>query len=114
MKFTYTAEKAGGEVYKGTAEAADRFALYQIVRQEGAKIISLEEEGGTGWLNWQYWNSFLSSIKEYEKILFARNLGAMLTAGLALSRALSVIERQTKNPKMSGVVSSVSSDVRHQ
>ena len=112
MKFTYTAEKAGGEVYKGTAEASDRFALYQIVRQEGGKIISLEETDGGGWMSMQYWNSYFSRIKEYEKILFARNLGAMLGAGLALSRALAVIERQNKNPKLSSVVSSVSSDVR--
>jgi type IV pilus assembly protein PilC len=112
MKFTYTAEKVGGEVYKGMAEATDRFELYQIVRQEGGKIISLEEGGAGGWLSMQYWNGLFTRVKEYEKILFARNLGAMLTAGLSLSRALAVIERQTKNPKMSFVVSSVASDVR--
>lgn len=112
MKFTYTAEKSGGEVYKGVAEAADRFELYGIVRQEGGKIISLEEVGGSGWLSMSYWNALLSRVSEYEKILFARNLGAMLGAGLALARALAVIERQTKNPKMSSVISQVSSDVR--
>ncbi|OGG53359.1 hypothetical protein A2851_00060 [Candidatus Kaiserbacteria bacterium RIFCSPHIGHO2_01_FULL_53_29] len=111
-RFTYTAEKADGEVYKGVAEAGDRFELYGIVRQEGGKIISLEEQGGNGWLSMTYWNSFLSRISEYEKILFARNLGAMLSAGLALARALAVIERQTKNAKMSAVVSSIVSDVR--
>ncbi|MDO8514525.1 MAG: type II secretion system F family protein [bacterium] len=111
-KFTYTAEKTGGEVYKGVAEATDRFELYDIVRQEGGRIISVEEVGGKGWLSMAYWNSLFSHISEYEKILFARNLGAMLSAGLALVRALSVIERQTKNAKMSSVVSSISSDVR--
>lgn len=112
MKFTYTAEKTDGEVYKGVAEAADRFELYGIVRQEGGKIISLEEAGGNGWLSMSYWNSLLSRISEYEKILFARNLGAMLGAGLSLARALAVIERQTKNPKMSSVISQIASDVR--
>ena len=112
MKFTYTAEKAGGEVYKGVAEAKDRFELYGIVRQEGGKIVSLEETGGSGWMSMKYWNTMFSRVTEYEKILFARNLGAMLTAGLSLSRALGVIERQTKNLKMSAVVSSVASDVR--
>src|SRR3989344_3385233 len=111
-KFTYTAEKSGGGGYKGVAEAADRFALYGIIRQEGGKIISVQESGGTGWLSMAYWNSLLSHISEYEKILFARNLGAMLSAGLALVRALAVIERQTKNAKMSSVVSSIASDVR--
>ena len=113
MKFTYTAEKSDGEIYKGVADAADRFELYNIVRQEGGgKIISLEETGGGSWRSLAYWNAKLSRISEYEKILFARNLGAMLGAGLALARALAVIERQTKNLRMSQVVSQVSSDVR--
>jgi type IV pilus assembly protein PilC len=111
-RFNYTAEKSDGEVYKGTAEAADRFALYGIVRQEGGKIISVEEAKGTGWKSMAYWNALLTRISEYEKILFARNLGAMLTAGLSLARALAVIERQTKNPKLSGVIASVTNDVR--
>ncbi len=112
MKFTYTAEKSDGEVYKGVGEAADRFELYGIVRQEGGKIISLEESGGNNWRSMAYWNAKISRVSEYEKILFSRNLGAMLGAGLTLSRALAVIERQTKNPKMSLVISQISSDVR--
>ncbi len=112
MKFTYTAEKSDGEVYKGVGEAADRFELYDVVRQEGGKIISLEESNDTSWRSMAYWNAKISRISEYEKILFSRNLGAMLSAGLALARALAVIERQTKNPKMSLIVSQVSSDVR--
>lgn len=112
MKFTYTAEKSDGEVYKGVGEAADRFELYGIVRQEGGKIISLEESDWNSWRSMAYWNAKISRVSEYEKILFSRNLGAMLGAGLTLSRALAVIERQTKNPKMSMVISQVSSDVR--
>jgi type IV pilus assembly protein PilC len=111
-KFTYTAEKPGGEVYKGTAEAADRFALYGIVRQEGGKIIALEEQYDHAWLTMAFWNALLSRVSQYEQILFARNLGAMLSAGLSLSRALAVMERQTKNPKMFTTVSSIASDVR--
>lgn len=112
VRFTYTASKSDGEVYKGVAEAADRFELYGMVRQEGGKLISVEESGGTNWMSMRYWDSLLSRFSEYEKILFARNFGAMLAAGLSPSRALAVIERQTKNAKMSSVVSSVASDVR--
>ena len=111
-RFTYTAEKADGEVYKGIAEAGDRFELYGIVRQEGGKLISVDESGGRSWLSMSFWNAKLSRISEYEKILMARNLGAMLSAGLALARALSVLERQTKNARMSLVVSEIASSVR--
>ncbi|MDP3965213.1 MAG: type II secretion system F family protein [bacterium] len=111
-RFTYTAEKNDGEKYKGVAEAQDRFELYEIIRREGAHIISLSEEKGTGIMSVAYWNAMISSVSEYEKILFARNLGAMLGAGLSLARALSVMERQIKNPKMALIVNALSSDVR--
>lgn len=111
-KFSYTAEKSGGEVYKGVATARDRFELYEIVRREGGRIISVAEESHKGILSLKYWNAKISSVPEYEKILFSRNLGAMLGAGLSLARALAVIERQTKNAKLSEVVSELSSAVR--
>jgi type IV pilus assembly protein PilC len=113
MRFSYTAEKHGGEVYKGIADAADRFALYQIIRQEGGRIISFQSEDSANWRSLAYWNSKLSRISEYEKVLMARNLGAMLSAGLPLARALSVIGRQSKNQKLIDVIASVESDVRH-
>ena len=111
-RFTYTAERSDGEVYKGIAEARDKFELYQIVRKEGAHIISVNEEVGRHMWNLAYWNAKLASISEYEKILFARNLGAMLGAGLSLARALSVMERQIKNPKLAATVSEITSDIR--
>ncbi|KKW30256.1 MAG: Type II secretion system F domain protein [Candidatus Kaiserbacteria bacterium GW2011_GWC2_52_8b] len=97
-RFSYTAEKTGGDVYKGIAEARDRFELYDVVRREGGKLIALSEESHNKKWSLRYWNAKLTTVKEYDKVLFARNLGAMLGAGLSLARALSVLERQTKNP----------------
>lgn len=111
-KFSYTAEKAGGEVYKGIAQARDRFELYEMVRREGGRIISVEEDTKRGIFSLRYWNSKITTAPEYEKILFARNLGAMLGAGLSLARALAVIERQSKNPRLSNVVAELSGAVR--
>lgn len=111
-RFTYTAEKADGEIYKGAAEANDRFDLYAVVRKEGGKIISIGQERSGSWWSLSYWNTKMSSIKEYDKVLMARNLGAMIGAGLSLARALSVLERQTKNLKLAAVIEEVGSDVR--
>jgi type IV pilus assembly protein PilC len=110
--FSYTAKKDGGDIYHGTAEVRDRFELYQIVRREGAHVLNVTEEASNNFFSIAYWNMLLAHIGEYEKILFARNLGAMLSAGLALARALSVIERQTKNIKLARLVADVASDVR--
>ena len=111
-RFTYTAEKSSGEVYKGIVEARDRFELYEIVRKEGAKIVSMIEEDTRSVWNLSRWNAKLSSVKQYDKILLARNLGAMLSAGLALARALAVLERQTRNAKLSNTIAQIAGDVR--
>ena len=110
--FTYTAEKNDGEIYRGMAEAKDRFELYQVVRREGGRIISIAEDEAKHPLSLAYWNAKLGKISEYEKILLSRNLGAMLAAGLPLSRAFSVIERQTRNVKLASVVSHIANDIR--
>ena len=110
--FTYTAEKADGEVYKGIADAIDRFEVYSIIRREGGHLLFIDESGVNSIWHLSYWNALLTRITEYEKILFARNLGAMLSAGLSLARALAVMERQTKNARMQIVLSEISSDVR--
>lgn len=112
MRFTYTAEKSDGEVYKGIAAARDRFELYDVVRREGGRIISVVEDKPHGILTLSYWNSKFSSVPDYERVLFARNLGAMISAGLTLARALAVLERQTKNARLSTIVSELSSAVR--
>ncbi len=111
-KFTYTAEKSDGEVYKGAAIARDRFELFEIVRREGGKILALSEDHGDKPWSLAYWNARIGSVPEYENILFARNLGAMLSAGLSLARALAVIERETKNAKLRTVVAELAGSVR--
>ncbi|MDO8583881.1 MAG: type II secretion system F family protein, partial [bacterium] len=56
-------------------------------------------------------NALLSRVSLREKILFARNMGTMIEAGLALSRALQVFLKQTKNPKFHQVLQAIVDDV---
>ena len=107
-KFLYIAKKGDNETYQGSVEARDRFEVYALVRREGGSVISVTEEGKT------FVSSFFSfsRIKEYDKILFARNLSAMLSAGLNLSRALGVLARQTSNKKLADVITEVDASVR--
>jgi len=111
-KFSYTAEKGTGEVYHGIADVSDRFELYQVIRREGGRLLHVNEDSsGTIW-SAAYWNAKITRVTEQQKIIFARNLGAMLSAGLSLSRTLAVIERQTKNQRLKVVVSEIGSEVR--
>src|SRR6185436_14766214 len=112
-RFTYTAQKNDGEVYNGTAVAKDRFELYNIIRREGGHLLSLQIDRSDSQFSFSYWIEKITTVPEQQKILFSRNLGVMLGAGLPLSRALSVMERQTKDVHLIHAISEISSDVRH-
>jgi type IV pilus assembly protein PilC len=107
--FFYKAKKLGGEVYKAELEAKDRYDLYKIVKESGDEIVDIKEKREKGALTKGFNISlpFLHNINTHEKIIFARNLGSMISAGLAMSRALSVMERQTKNKELKKILISL-------
>jgi type IV pilus assembly protein PilC len=109
-KFTYTGETVGGERVTQTVEANDRYAVYDMARQSGHRITSLEEVTTSGlgrFFNMERINARLSRVKADELVMVTRNLGSMLTAGLTVTRSLSVIERQSTNPKLKLVIKKV-------
>lgn len=109
--FIFKARKLSGEVYKGERDANDHFELYKMMRDQGDEVIEYKEKKSRSKLNFNISIPFFGGVKPLEKINFARNLGAMLEAGLALSRALVVIEKQTKNPAFKKVIGSLIAEV---
>jgi type IV pilus assembly protein PilC len=112
VRFSYTAQREGGEVYKGVADAVDRFDLYKIIRREGGKVVTVSKSSDDSIWSFKYWNARIATVPEQTKISFAQTLSAMLKAGLSLSRALSVIERQTTNARFVSIIAEVENDVR--
>jgi type IV pilus assembly protein PilC len=109
MKFSYKALKKNGETYQGEREAADRFELFRLLRKEGETIVSLEEAKEHK-VHFEM-PALFGRIKMHEKITLARNLGGMIKAGLALSRALQMLERQARNKKLKKVLGALDKSV---
>lgn len=110
--FSYKAKKANGETYTSKIEANDRFEVYGLVRKEGSTIVSITEASRFTPTNWfEKANEYVSTVKEAEKIVLARNLSTMIKAGLSIARALDVMERQSKNKKLKSVLAQVNRDV---
>ena len=108
--FTYTGEDKEGKKVTNTVTAADRFDVYSIARDQGHTITAIESGSDFSvkkYFNIEKINYYLSRVKQDELVMVTRNLGSMLTAGLTVSRALSVIERQSKNPRLKGVIKTI-------
>jgi len=105
MQFSYKAKKTSGETYQGEREAPDKFSLFRDLRKEGETVLSCVEVKKGGLAGVLRLPSILDRVNMHEKIIFARNLGGMIDAGLALSRALQVMERQTKKKKLKHIFS---------
>jgi type IV pilus assembly protein PilC len=112
--FTYKGKDSDGKEVKVSVEAADRYAVYDIARQNGHTVSSIGESRGFSLeklLNIEKINYALSKVKLDELVMSTRNMASMLRAGLPLSRALSVIERQTKNPRMKGIMVDIREEI---
>ncbi|MEK7147823.1 MAG: type II secretion system F family protein, partial [Patescibacteria group bacterium] len=111
-QFRYQAKKINGEIYERTVLASDRLALYKIIREEGGSIVSIQEvknfkipfSGGS-------LAALFGGINNQEKVNFAKSLASMIKAGLSVTRALSVMTRQSKRKPVKVLLSDLEADV---
>jgi type IV pilus assembly protein PilC len=106
--YKYKAVRSGKE-YTAKVEAEDKLSLYKDLQTKGETVLSVEEikKGSLGSLSF----SFGKGIKVDDKILFAKNLAAMITAGLPLARALTVLSRQTRSKNFKNILESIGDDL---
>ncbi|MEX1026742.1 MAG: type II secretion system F family protein [Candidatus Paceibacterota bacterium] len=111
--YTFKAKKKDGTVFEETRDAKDKFSLYQDMKASGARVIHANEvSGGTSlWARLLQKGRELSTISTHDIIIFARNLGLMSTAGLSLSRALSVLRRQASNARFKKIIGEIEADI---
>jgi|SRR3989344_3178186 len=109
--YKYKAKDKEGKVYERTLEAKNRFDLYGVIREEGGSVVSIREVGSLATLI--SLGSILSGIKTHQKITFAKNLGLMMKAGLPVTRALSVMSKQSKSKPFKKLLSDLETDVSH-
>lgn len=93
--FKYKGIDKQGKAFNGSMEADDKFALYKNTRKDGVTVVSVDSLNKS-WKQIEVRIPFLSGVKMHDKITFARNLGSMVEAGLPITRALSIMEKQAK------------------
>jgi type IV pilus assembly protein PilC len=112
MLFSYNARLKTGEVLEGTLEAVDRFVLSRELRSRGLAPLSITEKNKNLFSRFSAFSGdIFLKVKVAEQIIFTKNLSGMLKAGLSLSRALSVLKKQTKNKKLNTILVSLVADI---
>ncbi len=112
MKFKVTIAGKEGDEYREVLEATDRFQIYRDIKERGDRVLDIVEESPMRFLSLSFINEAMNNVSMDEKVMMTRNLAAMLDAGLTTSRALSVMQRQTKNPRLKAILASMIADVK--
>lgn len=109
MKFKYKAQDKDKKIIEGFKDSQDKFTLARELREQGLIPLSIEENAkGKGSL---LKINLFGHVSLSEKIIFTNNLSGMLTAGLSLTRALSILEKQSKNATFNKILSSLVEEV---
>ncbi len=115
MNFYYKALDKNGTVVEGQSEAADRFSLARELRKKGLETVISVSPVAIG--TKRYLPSFiagmLTHISMRDKILFASNTSAMIKAGLPLTRAIGVMERQATSKNFKAVLKGLAERIEH-
>lgn len=108
-RFVYKARATDGAKQEGKIEARDVTTAVGILRERGLVVVSihgLNESTGMAQMT-----QILDRVKLDDVVAFTRQLATMVSSGLPLSEALSILEIQSK-PSMSRVVGEVLRDVQ--
>ncbi len=111
MLFSYSAKSKTGEIFESMLEAADRYALTRELRSRGYVPLSITEKNEGLTDKFSTLSNIFSKVKTEEQIILTKNLSGMIRAGLSLSRAVSVLNKQTKNSKLSKILTSITNDI---
>ncbi|MBU1557537.1 type II secretion system F family protein [Patescibacteria group bacterium] len=111
VTYFYKAIKESGEIYKDTIDAENDSDLTKKVRDQGGALISFDVKNKLGFSFFKKL-SLIGTVSTQDKIIFAKNLGAMIGAGLSVSRSLTTLEKQFKNPKFKNIIKNVNSDIK--
>jgi len=107
--YTYTAKRDRGGPFSGELVGDNKAAAVAELRRKGFTVLRLEEKRSLPDIKEMLEAS--TRIKARDKAVFARQFATMINAGLAVLRALYVLEAQTENSRLRKFVKAVREDV---
>ena len=107
--YKYSARDSKGRIAKGELEATDIAALKNKLRNQGLWLISQNssQQSLLPFLE----GFFDKKIGLKDMVVFSRQFSAMIEAGIAILRVLTVLIQQTENPKLKAILQEIKRDI---
>lgn len=113
MKYRVTIHKEGKTDEVRTMEAPSRFDIYSQVKNEGGLVTLIREEAVWSLQSLTRYNfTFGTGVSQAQLTTVTKNLAGMLKAGLSLSRALTVIQKQSGGKSLRKIAADLEESVR--
>lgn len=113
--FTYRAKNFNGETTTGTREVKNKRELAILLKTDGYILVSAleaREALAAKPKSFTFSIPFLTGrVSIEEKMMFSRNLAVMIKAGLSLTRALAILEKQTESQAFKTIIASLNESV---
>ncbi|MEW6428608.1 MAG: type II secretion system F family protein [Thermodesulfobacteriota bacterium] len=110
--FSYKAVAGDGKKISGTMEADTAAVVQNILAQQGLIPVAVNRAGGgedkgakPGLL------ARLSGVKLPELLMFTKQINTLLRAGLSITRALEVLDKQSENPLLKHAIGRISENI---
>ncbi|WP_083513441.1 type II secretion system F family protein [Curtobacterium luteum] len=112
LAFDYRGRDGSGKLVKGRLDAASEGAVVQRLRGMGVSPIAITEaKPGTGLQTEIKIPGFEKGVGLKDLAIMSRQASTMLTSGLSLLRALTILADQTENKKLKDILGKVRDDV---
>ncbi|GAA3341922.1 type II secretion system F family protein [Curtobacterium pusillum] len=112
LAYDYRGRDGAGKLVKGRLDAASEGAVVQRLRGMGVSPIAITEaKPGTGLQTEIKIPGFEKGVGLKDLAIMSRQASTMLSSGLSLLRALSILADQTENKKLKDILGKVRDDV---
>lgn len=105
--FAYVGRTRSGAVKKGELTAKSKDEAVDQLRKQSVVVTSLEEKAGLGGIK----ISFGSGLTDKDLVVFTRQFGTMINAGLPLVQCLEILSTQSENKVLRETVGDVRGQV---
>jgi type IV pilus assembly protein PilC len=113
--FNYTVRNLDGDLVKGSIDAETQdvvvsklkemdYFIVNINEVKEKKTLTLTKKGSIGF-------SFFNRIKIRDMVVFTRQFSTRISSGMSLLESLTVLEKQTSNPKFANIIAEIRMDV---